>query len=151
VHEYLERYVRYQTHVLAYVSLVADPYPKFRGWYGTYPVDVRVAPSAPQNRWITGFRLLLVIPALVFAYVLTLVAFVVAFVGWFVALAVARYPRGFRDLQAYALRFNAQTLAFVLLLTDRWPSLASGELTATQASSSAVARRTSDPGETPGA
>jgi 2-(1,2-epoxy-1,2-dihydrophenyl)acetyl-CoA isomerase len=151
VHEYLERYVRYQTHVLAYVSLVADPYPKFRGWYGTYPVDVRVAPPAPQNRWITGFRLVLAIPALVFAYVLTLVAFVVAFVGWFVALAVARYPRGFRDLQAYALRFNAQTLAFVLLLTDRWPSLASGELTATQASSSAVARRTSDPGETPGA
>jgi hypothetical protein len=86
---------------------------------------------------------------MVFAYVLMLVAFVVAFVGWFVALAVARYPRGFRDLQAYALRFNAQTLAFVLLLTDAWPSLASGDVPTRQASSSAVARRTSDQDETP--
>jgi 2-(1,2-epoxy-1,2-dihydrophenyl)acetyl-CoA isomerase len=149
VHAYTERYVRYQTHVLAYVMLVADPYPKFRGWHGTYPVDLDVAPPAPQNRWKTGFRLILAIPAMVFAYVLMLVAFVVAFVGWFVALAVARYPRGFRDLQAYALRFNAQTLAFVLLLTDAWPSLASGDVPTRQASSSAVARRTSDQDETP--
>jgi 2-(1,2-epoxy-1,2-dihydrophenyl)acetyl-CoA isomerase len=147
LHEWMERYVRYQTHVLAYVLLAADPYPRFRGWEGTYPVDLHIEPPRPQNRWKTGFRIVLAIPSLVFAYVLAIVAGIVAFVGWLVALAVARTPRGFRDLQAYVLRYNAQTLGFVLLLTDEWPSLAA-ELP-TPASSSAAARRTSDQDGTP--
>jgi hypothetical protein len=31
-----------------------------------------------------------------------------------------------RDLSAYALRYQAQTFAYLLLLTDRYPTLASG-------------------------
>jgi uncharacterized membrane protein YhdT len=126
VHEYFERYARYSTHVSAYVLLLADPYPRFRGWYGTYPVDLRVDPPKPQSRWTIGFRLVLAIPAIVFAYVLGVVAIVVAFLSWFVALAVARVPRGFQSLGAYCVRYQVQTLAYLLLLTDRYPSLASG-------------------------
>jgi hypothetical protein len=51
---------------------------------------------------------------------------VVAILSWFVALAVARVPRGFQSLGAYCVRYQVQTLAYVLLLTDRYPSLASG-------------------------
>lgn len=126
VHDWFERYVRYATHVGAYVYLLADPYPKFRGWEGTYPVDLRVDPPAAQSRWTIAFRLILAIPALVFAYVLGIVAFVVAVLSWFVALAVARVPVGFQQLGAYCLRYQAQTWAYTLLLTDRYPSLASG-------------------------
>jgi hypothetical protein len=126
VHEYFERYARYATHVSAYVLLLADPYPRFRGWYGTYPVDARIDPPKPQSRWTIGFRLVLAIPAIVFAYVLAVVAIVVAFLSWFVALAVARVPRGFQSLGAYCVRYQVQTLAYLLLLTDRYPSLASG-------------------------
>ena len=49
-----------------------------------------------------------------------------AFLSWFVALAVARVPSGFQGLGAYCLRYQAQTFAYVLLLTDRYPTLASG-------------------------
>jgi hypothetical protein len=52
------------------------------------------------------------------------VLYVVAFLGAFYALATGRSPRGFRDLSAYCLRYQAQTYAYLLLLTDRYPTLA---------------------------
>ena len=59
-------------------------------------------------------------------YVLGVVLEVVAIIGWFAALALGRMPRGMRDLMAYCLRYQAQTYAYLLLLTNRYPSLASG-------------------------
>jgi hypothetical protein len=111
---------------MAYAWLVADPFPGFRGWYGTYPVDLDVAPPERQPRWSTALRLVLAIPAYLLAYVLIVVMEVVAIVGWFAALILGRMPRGMRDLMAYCLRYQAQTYAYLLLLTSRYPSLASG-------------------------
>jgi hypothetical protein len=68
----------------------------------------------------------LVLPAYVLATVLTYVLYVVAFLGALYALATGRYPRGFRDLSAYCLRYQAQMFGYLLLLTDRYPALASG-------------------------
>lgn len=124
VHAWASRFIRYQAHVNAYVYLVADPYPSFRGWPGRYPVDLAIAPPTEQVRWKTLVRILLVIPAYVFATVLGYVLFLVAFIGAFYALATGRYPRGFRDLSAYCLRFQAQTFGYLLLVTDRYPTLA---------------------------
>ena len=45
-------------------------------------------------------------------------------IGWFAALAIGRMPRGMRDLMAYCLRYQAQTSAYLVLLTSRYPSLA---------------------------
>jgi 2-(1,2-epoxy-1,2-dihydrophenyl)acetyl-CoA isomerase len=126
LHAWTARFVRYWTHVYAYLYLAADPYPGFRGLPGTYPVDLDVAPPARQARWITLLRLPLAVPALVLAYVLSLVAQATALVAWFAALALGRVPRGMRDLTAYCLRFQAQTAAYLLLLTDRYPTLAGG-------------------------
>ena len=58
--------------------------------------------------------------------VLTTVLQVLAVITWFIALAIGRVPKGMRDLMAYCLRYNAQTYAYLLLLTDRYPTLASG-------------------------
>ena len=120
------RFVRLQTHVYAYVYLVSDKYPPFRGWAGTYPVDLAIDPPGRQARWKTLFRIVLVIPAWVLTTVLQYVVIVVAFLGAVFALFMGRYPRGFRDLSAYALRYSAQTWGYLLLLTDRYPTLASG-------------------------
>ena len=123
VHAWTSRLVRYQAHVYAYVYLVADPYPSFRGWAGTYPIDVAIAPLGAQARWKTRFRIVLALPAYVLATVLVYVLYIVAFLGAFAALATGRFPRGFRDLSAYCLRYQAQTYAYLLLLTDRYPTL----------------------------
>ena len=124
IHAWTSRFVRYQVHVYAYAYLVADPFPSFRGWFGRYPVDVALPAPAPQARWKTLLRIVLVIPAYVFATVLGYVLAIVAFLGWFFAVVMGRFPRGMRDLAAYCLRFQAQMWAYLFLVTDRYPSLA---------------------------
>jgi len=126
VHSFLGRYVRYQTHINAYLLLIANPWPRFSGKPGTYPVDLELDSPQRQNRWATAFRLVLVIPAYVFSGVLNVVAQVIAIIGWFACLALGRMPKGMRDLVAYCLRYQAQTFAYLFLLTSRYPSLASG-------------------------
>ena len=63
LHAWTTRALRYYAHATAYVYLVADPFPGFRGWYGTYPVDLIIDPPRPQARWKTLLRLPLAIPA----------------------------------------------------------------------------------------
>ncbi len=126
LHEWTARYLRYWAHVYSYLWLVADPFPGFRGWYGTYPVDLVIDPPQPQARWKTLLRLPLAIPAYVLLTVFGTVLEVVAVIAWFIAIALGRVPKGMRDLMAYCLRYNAQTYAYLLLLTDRYPTLASG-------------------------
>ncbi|HEV2591469.1 MAG TPA: DUF4389 domain-containing protein [Gaiellaceae bacterium] len=126
MHNFVAGYVRYQVHVNAYTYLVADPFPSFRGRFGTYPIDLAIAPPQRQARWKTFLRVILVIPAFAFSYVLNQVFSIVGIIAWIVALIMGRVPRGMRDLMAYCLRFQAQTYAYLLLLTERYPSLSSG-------------------------
>ena len=126
VHAFLARFLRYHVHVYAYVFLLADPWPRFRGRLGDYPVDLELDPPERQKRWTVAFRVLLAIPPLVLATVLATVLFVVAVIGWFASLALGRMPRGLRDLGAYCLRYQTQTYAYVMLLTSAYPVLAGG-------------------------
>jgi hypothetical protein len=133
LHDFIAAYVRFAIHVYAYLLLAAEPYPDFLGKPG-YPIDVRIAPPAPQNRWKVLFRLVLAIPALTIASALTSgrasygynyrlgLAGVAAVLAWFVGVAQARTPRGLRDLVAYGLSYAAQFDAYALLLTDRYPN-----------------------------
>jgi hypothetical protein len=125
VHNFNGRFLRYWTQIYAYVCLAANPWPRFSGRPGTYPVELELDPPEPQRRLVTLFRVVLVIPAFAFAIVLGTVAQVLALVGWFICLALGRIPQGMRDLIAYCLRYQAQTYAYLFLLTSRYPSLAS--------------------------
>jgi hypothetical protein len=121
LHNFLAAFDRYQTHVHAYFFIVADPFPSFTGAPG-YPIDVEIAPPAPQNRITVLFRLLLAIPAFIVLYVLQLVGQVVGILAWFYAVFTGRMNPGMRDLLAYWLRYQAQTYGYVMLLTGRYPS-----------------------------
>jgi hypothetical protein len=120
LHRFLAAYVRYYTHVNAFLFLVANPFPGFVGEPG-YPVDVSVAAAERQNRWITFFRVILAIPAFFLAAAYSVALLVVGFLAWFAALATGRMPEGIRDLGAVALRYLAQTNAYWLVLTDEYP------------------------------
>ncbi len=121
LHRFLSAYVRYETHVFAFLSLVANPFPGFTGTPGSYPIDVEIAPPERQNRWKTLFRLLLAIPAHLLAAALVVPLELVALFGWFVGLVLGRMPEGLRNLGAYVLRFQAQANAYSYLLTDSYP------------------------------
>ena len=149
LHDFFASYVRFTTHVHAYLFLAADPYPGFTGKPG-YPVDVEIDPPAPQSRWKTAFRILLALPALAIAG--TLVGspgggssnsgyrdqgsgtdyaygvgfasgfFLLSILAWFACLARGRMPNGMRDMFAYGLRYAAQAWGYVFFLTDRYPN-----------------------------
>jgi hypothetical protein len=123
LHRFIERFTRYQIHLFAYLTFVADPYPGFMGEEGSYPVDLRVAPPAPQNRLMVFFRLILYIPAGILSSVLNYLSIALAVFAWFVCLALGRMPEGMRNLQAFSLRYHAQSQAYLYLLTERYPSL----------------------------
>src|SRR6185312_16219726 len=69
LHRFLAAYVKYVTQLFAYLRIAANPYPSFDGPDG-YPVDLRIAPPAPQNRLTVLVRIFLALPALVLAQVL---------------------------------------------------------------------------------
>lgn len=138
-------YIRYYVHVYAFLYLGANPFPGFLGRERTYPIDVEVPPSAPQNRWSVGFRFFLALPALLLASSIAgfggggnssgssdpvsatlsiaggLVA-TAAFFGWFAALIRGRMPQGFRDLIVWGLGYSAQAYAYLFLVTSRYPN-----------------------------
>src|SRR5262249_45415978 len=129
------------TRMNAYLRLIANPFPGF-DTDAKYAVDVEIAGPVRQRRWSVFFRLFLALPALLLAAATggggTPLSWrtsrwssvagaggtgaTVAVLGWFASLARGRMPRGLRDLGAYGLAYSAQTYAYVLLVTDRYPS-----------------------------
>jgi hypothetical protein len=120
LHAFLAAFVRYQTQLDAYLWLVANPFPGFTGAPG-YPVELDITPPERQSRWITGFRLLLAVPALAVVGALWIVLLVAAFLGWFASLVTGRMPEGLRDLGVWVLRYWGQVNGYLYLLTDRYP------------------------------
>lgn len=141
LYTFLASYVRYTTHLFAYLYLAANPWPMFTGRPG-YPVDVEFDGPDRQSRSATAFRVFLLVPALIFSvafhgagfaatssaedYATTWIGgtlITVAVLGWFVSMILGRIPSGFRDLQVYGLRYGAQVAAYGLVLTDRYPNV----------------------------
>ncbi|HEY8104027.1 MAG TPA: DUF4389 domain-containing protein [Gaiellaceae bacterium] len=146
LHDFFAMYVRYVTHVTAYLSIAANPYPGFTGAPG-YPVDVEIPGPEQQSRWTIAFRFFLALPAFILAGVLGWsasgggsgaragedgsndawtgsfigVAVVCGFLGWFASVVRGRMPNGLRDLAAYGIGYSARVYAYGLLLTERYP------------------------------
>ena len=122
LHNFLATFLRYGTHVRAYVFLIADPYPGFTGKRGTYPIDLEVDPPQPQNRLTVLFRIVLAVPALLLSNILSNLSNLLAIFSWFIALVTGRVPEGLRNFAALALRIEQQTFGYLMLLTGRYPS-----------------------------
>ena len=121
LHNFIAQYLRYSVQVYGYLLFLGDPYPGFMG-DEPYAADLSIAPPAPQNRWITGFRIFVAIPALIVSSILGYLIEVVAVIAWFACLFLGSMPHGLRNLTARVVRFNAQTHGYMSLLTDRYPN-----------------------------
>jgi hypothetical protein len=119
LHRFGAAYVAYQTQVYGYAFLIANPFPGFV--VPEYPVTIEIDPPVRQHRALTLFRLVLALPALLIATLLTYLLLVVAIFGWFASLATGRMPTGMRNTGAAAIRYLGQTNAYVLLLTPQYP------------------------------
>jgi hypothetical protein len=122
LHSFMADFLRYSTRVTGYLHLLAEPFPQF-GAGGEYPLDVRVDAPADQSRLSVFFRLILAIPALLIASVFANVISLIAFLSWFYILFTGHMHDGMENLNAWLLRYVAQTYGYTLLLTSRYPSL----------------------------
>jgi hypothetical protein len=122
LHNFIAAFLVFQTRVTAYIYLLSEPWPPF-GSSGDYPVDLRVAGPQPQNRWTVLFRIILAIPAVLLASVFRTLNQVLALVSWFYALATGQISDGIRSIGVYCLGYEQQTYGYILLATDRYPSL----------------------------
>jgi Domain of unknown function (DUF4389) len=120
-HRFISAFLRYSTHVFAFLFLVGNPFPGFVGKPESYPVDLDLGPNEPQKRLVTLFRLVLAFPALIVAGGLGGALWTAGVLGWFVALFLGRMPDGLRNLGAYALRYAGQVYAYLYLVTPRYP------------------------------
>jgi uncharacterized protein DUF4389 len=118
---FLGAYVRYTAHVNAFFCLVGNPFPGFVGAPGSYPVDIELTLAERQRRWITGFRLVLALPAILLMVGMGSLLRLVALLAWFAALTRGRMPRGLRNVGAYVIGYQSQVYAYLFVLTDRYP------------------------------
>jgi len=118
---FLAAWVRYDLHVNAFLFLVGRRFPGFSGRDSSYAIDVRIEPAHRLDRGKVLFRAVLVVPALLLTSALAAVLLVIAVLAWPYGLVTGRMPEGLRDLGATCLRYAAQTWAYLLLLTDRYP------------------------------
>ena len=82
---------------------------------------MRIDPFARQSRWITLFRLPLMLPAMLVSSAAGGVALFSSIFGWFVALVRGRMPDGLQAAMAYSIGYAAQFYSYAFVLTDRYP------------------------------
>jgi hypothetical protein len=112
----------YALQVDAWVTLVSRRYPWPRR-RRLHPVRLE-AERERQRRWTVLLRLVLAVPAIVFASVFGVVHGCTTIGTWFVALVLGRTTEGLRELGAFCLRYSAETAGYVLLVTPEYPTLA---------------------------
>ncbi len=145
LHRFFCSYINYTAHLFAYVLIVANPYPEFVGTQGRYPVDARL-PGAPaeQERWRIALRLVLAVPSWALAaalggtgggfsrgtgrstnsagYQSTGLSSATSVLGWGASVVTGKMPAGLRDAGGYVVGYWVQLLAYLLLVTDRYPN-----------------------------
>jgi hypothetical protein len=117
-------WLTYNARVQGYVFLLTDPFPPFNGT-SYYPLMASVARQPSLSRLKTFFRGILIIPFYIVVYLFGIAAQVVAFILWLVIVVTGRAPEGMTGFVEMYVRYYTRFTAFMLLVTDAWPSFAS--------------------------
>jgi len=84
-------------------------------------VRLLVEPARPQRRVTVAVRLVLAIPLLLIAGVLSTAALAVIVIAWFAALFTTRVPSGIAELLEQVLQYLARTYGYIGLLSGDYP------------------------------
>jgi hypothetical protein len=120
---FLSAYVRYVGQASAWFYLLSGLYPDPLHTR-EHPFAIEIPERPRQRRLITFFRLPLSLPAVVLASVFRVVLSLAAIAAWFTGLALGRTTAGLQELGTFCLRYELETIAYVLLVTQRYPRLA---------------------------
>ena len=124
-------YMRYELRTYTFAAFLREEYPPFA--FGTTASDAGEDPRlrvdfAPRlterNRLTTAFRIILVIPHVIFLAFLFLAAAVSVLIALFAVLFTAHWPEGLRGFVVNVMRWGLRVQAYFLLLTDEYPPFA---------------------------
>ena len=115
--------LRFFLRVNAFTYLQTDQWPSFGiGEDPEYSVRIAVAPRADrQSRAKVFFRLILIVPVYVLAFLVGTVLQTVAVVAWLTIVFRGYQPRWVHETLAFTNAWTARTTAYYLLLTDAYP------------------------------
>lgn len=125
-------YLRYTMRVYSYVCWLREPYPVFEfpmetADPGTDPVRVDIRPQLEdRNRLTVGLRIIWILPAALFAGLVSIGLGVILFVSFFVVVVTGRWQEGMRTFTIDAGRLLLQVNAYGYLLVDDYPPFALG-------------------------
>lgn len=122
LHRFIARYVRYTTQSLGYLTMLGDRFP---GFLADSPSDVDFSVAGPreQDRTKVLFRIILAVPVIILFDALETLWFIAALFGWVVVLFTEEMPVGLRNIGAWIIRFQAETMAYLGLLTESYPQV----------------------------
>jgi uncharacterized protein DUF4389 len=86
-----------------------------------HPVRLVVTDDLKRSRLTVFFRLLLVIPHIIWWYLWGIAASVVLLVGWFAALFIGRLPDGMHNFLTKYQRYTTHLYAYLALLANPYP------------------------------
>lgn len=120
-------YLRYNARLYAYAGFLHSRYPPFAFDMtaddpGGTPVSVSVQPQLEgRNRLTTLVRLILAIPAGLFALIVGIIALVCHLLGVLAVLFTGRWPSGLRGWVVSVMGVDLRLNAYWNLLTDEYP------------------------------
>lgn len=116
---------QYFTRLNAYCYLLTDAYPPFDlGEHGDYPVRLRIGPpKASYSRLKVLFRIILVIPVAIIAYVMGLIAQLGGFLAWFAIVITGKQPRSLQNMTDLGVAYMGRATAYYFLVTEDWPPI----------------------------
>ena len=122
--------LRYEARAYSYVAFLRQPYPQFEfdmanADSGNDPLRVDFAPQrSERNRVTVAFRLILIIPAVIYTVFIAVAATLAVIVAAFAVLFTGRWPRHLRTFVLNAGRLTLRVSAYGRLLTDTYPTFA---------------------------
>lgn len=120
---------RYAARVNGFHSLLTDVWPPFDGdEHPDYPVRLAIpAPLEQYSRAKTAFRIILMIPVMVMAYLFNLLLSIIVFVSWVVVVITGKEPKGLFDLLKLSLTYIARAGVYYGLMTEAFPPVSSDD------------------------
>jgi len=86
-----------------------------------HPIRLSVTDDLRRTRLTVAFRLILVIPHLIWLALWGIVVFFAVIVSWFATLFAGQTPDGLHDFIAQYLRYQTQVYGYLLFLADPYP------------------------------
>lgn len=123
LYDFVAGFHRYYARVMSYYYLLADPYPPFSGRVDLeYPAVLDIGPPMEQySRLLTFFRIILLIPVWIIAYVLGIVGGVLVVLAWFAIVILGRMPEGLQRIIEFCYSYLLRAGVYASLLTEAFP------------------------------